>query len=265
MQNTPSALTATIDAMSFAHDIILASDGNSVTMSSDPLNKHLITEKISRRGSHDLHRINFKDPLRELVLISEKPGSNVDTTFMTNVMNLAQEAAVLNDIKEVRMGKDHEILDSLAGYPETEPPTNQKTGISLASAFHSSKDVVDPVKEMTFLRRLKSLDESDSEGLNSDRLVLSKIALIRRTKKAVTVTIENTEINDRRDEFSGDTMSAHESNDKTINDNEDDDVTTFEEIKNNMELFHLRKSMHPDFQLKSDKYKKRNRPFRRNR
>lgn len=259
MQNPASALTATIDAMSFAHDIILASDGNSVTMSTDPLNKHLITEKLPRRASHDL-RINFKDPLRELVLISEKPGSNVDTTYMTSVMNLAQEAAVLNDIKEVRMGKDHEFIDSLAGYPEPELPTNQKTGISLASAFHSSKDVVDPVKETTFLRRLRSLDESDSEGLNSDKLVLSKIALIRRTKKAVTRTIESTEMNDTHHEFSGDAMSPRQ-----LNDNEDDDVTTFEEIKNNMELFHLRKSMHPDFQLKSNKYKKRNKPSRRNR
>lgn len=256
MQNVApaqSALTATIDAMSFAHDIILASDGNTVTMSSDPLNKHLLTEKIPRRSSQDLHRVNFKDPLRELVLISEKPDACVDTTYMASVMNLAQEAAVLNDIKDVRMGLDNEMVGDFAMHPEPSaiqkhtPPIKQKTGINnLATVFHTSIDVVDPVKEMTFLRRLQSLNESDSEGLNSDNLVLSKIALIRRTKKAVNETIESKEANNEPYEMNYDTMN-----------DTDADVTTFEEIKSNMEMFHLRRSMHPDFRLKKDRDKKR--------
>lgn len=43
---------------------------------------------------------DYKDPLRELVLISEAICIN-DTTYLTNVKSLAKEASVLEHVKEV--------------------------------------------------------------------------------------------------------------------------------------------------------------------
>lgn len=56
---------------------------------------HLINSLNSQTTERD-----YKDPLRELVLISEAICIN-DTAYLTNVKSLAKEASVLEHVKEV--------------------------------------------------------------------------------------------------------------------------------------------------------------------
>lgn len=109
---------------------------------------------------------DYKDPLRELVLISEAICINdKDNAYLTNVSILAKEATVLEHVKEVfpeqagqmplspaPLGGQHLVLS---------PPPS--TTLNL---FQDPKDMVDPIKEKAFLKKLEALEEGDSEGFD---------------------------------------------------------------------------------------------------
>lgn len=121
--------------MSFAHDIVMCNDTITSTQPKDhqsKTNNQLITqpslknEKIAanpvagnatQANNQQILQANnamtqnqlpnfhvaerdYKDPLRELVLISEAICIN-DTAYLTNVKSLAKEASVLEHVKEV--------------------------------------------------------------------------------------------------------------------------------------------------------------------
>lgn len=118
--------------MSFAHDIVMCNDTITTTQPKDvknsvqqinqpslksettvpkpiaagnkiPANNQQMTQ--ANLQNHLLHsqtttERDYKDPLRELVLISEAICIN-DTAYLTNVKSLAKEASVLEHVKEV--------------------------------------------------------------------------------------------------------------------------------------------------------------------
>lgn len=136
--NSGGALSSAVDVMSFAHDIVMCNDTIITTQPKEPQNKNnnkLITQpslknekaapkpvpapvhttqannqqqilqannamtQIYLPNSQTTER-DYKDPLRELVLISEAICIN-DTAYLTNVKSLAKEASVLEHVKEV--------------------------------------------------------------------------------------------------------------------------------------------------------------------
>lgn len=110
---------------------------------------------------------NYKDPLRELVLISEAICVNdKDTAYLTNVKSLAKEAAVLENVIEV--------MPEQAGLMPLSPaPLGGQAAItaempSTLNLFQDPKDMVDPTKEREFMKRLEALDEADSEGFDGN-------------------------------------------------------------------------------------------------
>lgn len=222
--------------------------------------------------------INYKDPLRELVLLS------VDGSTKTNpaaASALAKEAAVLGHVKEVHLetcamdSKPKSILR--APCVSVIPPTVDIGLTSLSTVFTDPKDVVDPEKEREFLQMLRAIEESDSEGLNGDRPVLGKVSLIRRAKTAVSRTSnDQPQLNDKHPLFDFDwdanlkpQIIENESDTSTYNEDAGsdaggDDAPTVDEVRRHMELFHLRRSIpSKSAELKeshSGKYAKQRRP-----
>lgn len=134
--NSGGALSSAVDVMSFAHDIVMCNDTITTTQPKDvqsKSNNQLITQPSLKNEKAALQPIavvnttqannqpippanstmiqnqipifqtterDYKDPLRELVLISEAICIN-DTTYLTNVKSLAKEASVLEHVKEV--------------------------------------------------------------------------------------------------------------------------------------------------------------------
>lgn len=119
--------------MSFAHDIVMCNDTitpqpkelydrNNVQQINQPSQKSEQTvlkpvaagnttqanyQQVTKALNVQNHLLNsqnterdYKDPLRELVLISEAICIN-DTAYLTNVKSLAKEASVLEHVKEV--------------------------------------------------------------------------------------------------------------------------------------------------------------------
>lgn len=224
--------------------------------------------------------IDYKDPLRELVLISEAICiDDKDTTYLSNVKILAKEATVLEHIKEVLpeqaglmplspapLGGQHTPSASIAG----------KTAASEVSTtlnlFQDPKDMVDPIKEREFLKKLEALDD-DSEGFDGiyiiitfsnqffvfyflfiDKPVLGKISLIRRAKSAVARSASAKRTNDKHplfhvawDEHIGIANDGFVFDEAAQTPNADDVVhpVTVEEAKRTMEQFHMRKCTPP--------------------
>lgn len=120
-----------------------------------------------------LSTTDYKDPLRELVLISEAICVNDDNVaYQTNVKSLAKEATVLEHIKEVH--PEQAGLMPLSPAPlggqyagaaaAVLPNVDVATKLNL---FQDPKDMVDPVKEREFLKKLEALDD-DSEGFDGE-------------------------------------------------------------------------------------------------
>lgn len=132
--NSGGALSSAVDVMSFAHDIVMCNDTITTPQPKDLHNKNnvqqinqpsLKSEKTVAKpiaagnttqannqpvpqgifiqnhlyNSQTTDR-DYKDPLRELVLISEAICIN-DTAYLSNVKSLAKEASVLEHVKEV--------------------------------------------------------------------------------------------------------------------------------------------------------------------
>lgn len=124
-----------------------------------------------------LSTTDYKDPLRELVLISEAICVNDDNVaYQTNVKSLAKEATVLEHIKEVHpeqaglmplspapLGGQYAATPAAgAAAAAVLPNVDVATKLNL---FQDPKDMVDPVKEREFLKKLEALDD-DSEGFD---------------------------------------------------------------------------------------------------
>lgn len=225
---------------------------------------------------------NYKDPLRELVLISETPTLKPDNTYVSNVTTLAKEATILEHVKEVHPEPAGGVVRS----PSLAAPTKVEKSIvstdveksSLSVMFQDPKDIVDPVKEQEFLRKLQELEESDSEGIGCEKPVLGKISLIRRAKSAVSRTTCEQKTNDKHPLFhvaweqrdnvkqrpaTTGAISSTKTSSVTVEiepgvpdggDAEDEEYVTVAEVKSHMEMFHLRKSIPPpETKLKEEK------------
>lgn len=199
----------------------------------------------------------FKDPLRELILMSEEDSTKVDETYATN---LAKEASVLSYVKEIRL--DTKVPIQKPATLVTPVPLAGKDVIS--SVFQDKTDFVDPVKEREFLMKISVMEESDTEGVtNVERPILGKVSLMRRAKSAVSRSIIERRINDKHPLFSvawenqkslakNESVGRQDSHaiDINVDDDEDEngsdhDIPTPEEVKRHMELFHLRRGQPP--------------------
>ncbi|XP_055713995.1 uncharacterized protein LOC129808214 [Phlebotomus papatasi] len=253
--NDPFAISAAIDVMSFTHDIVLCGDGMTPegTLPGAP---GAPGPKMGVKGSLHPSQLmqttsDYKDPLRELVLISEVICVN-DKSYMANVQSLAKEATVLENILEVPLkSKEPEKLPP----PKPVPPPPVAAGLQSAAntLFQNPKDVIDPEKEKAFLKQLEALEDTDSEAFG-DRPVLGKISLIRRAKSAVSRSASAKRRNDEHPLFhiAWDETPAEVPVETTppagspplegINNEayEEDEVVTVEDVKRQMEAFHLR-------------------------
>lgn len=267
------AFGAALDVMSFAHDIVMISDTSAAVgtaiMDASKTKQVSVYDGIGtiaggRKQSIDevnntLSKLqagpqprNYKDPLRELVLISETSTLKPDNTYVSNVNTLAKEASILEHVKEVRPEQGAAPM-----IDKTVAPVGKST---LTTMFQDPKEIVDPAKEREFLKKLQELDESDSEGIGSEKPVLGKISLIRRAKSAVSRTTCEQKANDKHPLFHVAWEQERESGARSqrpattgaLADVEpraetkvDDDFVTVAEVKSHMEMFHLRKSIPP--------------------
>lgn len=118
---------------------------------------------------NDAQQKDYKDPLRELVLISEAICINdKDTTYLSNVKTLAKEATVLEHIKEVLPEQAGQMPLSPAPLGGQQAAANVPEMATTLNMFQDPKDLVDPVKEREFLKKLEALDEADSEGFDGN-------------------------------------------------------------------------------------------------
>lgn len=279
------AFGAALDVMSFAHDIVMITDTSiavgTAIMDSSKTKQVTVYDGIGtiaggRKQSieevnNTLSKLqsgqvcpprNYKDPLRELVLISETPTVKPDNTYVSNVTTLAKEASVLEHVKEVLP----EQAGGIGRRPSLHAPAKSVVPVpveleksSLSTMFTDPKDAVDPAKELEFLKKLQELEESDSEGIGGEKPVLGKISIIRRAKSAVSRTTFEQKTNDKHPLFhvaweqresikqrpatTGATASA--TVDIEPEEAGDEDYVTVAEVKSHMEMFHLRKSIPP--------------------
>lgn len=201
----------------------------------------------------------YKDPLRELILMTEDSSTKVDETYATN---LAKEASVLTHIKEIHLeSKPISKPTTVITQPEQQaqpiaaaaPAPTDVTNLS--TMFQDKTDMIDPVKEREFLMKINAIEESDTDGVGN---VLGKVSLMRRAKSAVSRSITERKINDKHPLFSvawdsQKSLSVGKKDSHTIDINVDDDdergsdtdIPTPAEVKRHMEMFHLKHGQPP--------------------
>lgn len=205
----------------------------------------------------------YKDPLRELILLSENRSAKIDEQYATN---LAKQASVLSNVKEIHIDANSATTKPVQKpvTKVTPPPIPKEANASLSAVFQDKKDIVDPIKEREFLIKLNAMEESDTECVtNVEKPILGKVSLMRRAKSAVSRSIIERRINDKHPLFtvssekektsSTNTEStpkagSHIIIDMNVDDDvnaSDDDIPTPEEVKRHMELFHLRHGQPP--------------------
>lgn len=280
--------------MSFAHDIVMITDtsvavGTAIMDSTKPSHKQVsvyegigaiaggrkksieeVNISLSKLQDRQASQVrNYKDPLRELVLISETPTLKPDNAYVSNVNILAKEASVLEHVKEVRPEPAGSRKQPLPAAKVDTLPI-QPEASSLSTMFQDTKDTVDPVKEKEFLQKLQELEESDSEGFGGEKPVLGKISLIRRAKSAVTRTACEQKTNDRHPLFhmaweqkevskrpatvGATTKISAITVDIEPETAKDEDIITVDDVHSHMKMFHLRKSIPPpEAKLKEEK------------
>ncbi|EAT38898.1 AAEL009258-PA [Aedes aegypti] len=257
-EEDPFAITNAIDVMSFTQDIVMVSSEPTGPPTIDPSKPATIAVKpqtapaaqpipeippqpplvkrqsvVSAPPAYDDFppMKDYKDPLRELVIISESPS--VDDHYVQSCKTLANDASTL----------DHDTLGQL-------------------NPFLEAKDVVDPVKEREFLKTLEALEDTDSEA--AEKPVLGKISLIRRAKSAVSRTTSRKKKTDQHPLFTiawddknltrthpedfGALNTAYEYSaedfkqdvDEEAREEEEDEGVTVEEVHRRMEELHHR-------------------------
>lgn len=258
------ALSTAVDRMSFAHDIVMMSDETLAIGVGAPSGQvrltsasSLIPFSNSNISNQQIQEHTYKDPLRELILITENPASKVDETYAST---LAKEASVLSHVKEI-----HLETKSIMPKPTTlvtQPPVTLVPS-EVKNLFQDKSDLIDPVKEKEFLMKISAVEESDTEGfMNVERPILGKVSLMRRAKSAVSRSIIERRINDKHPLFSvawehqkqaakgsarqdSQTININVDDDDDAEHGSDDDIPTPEEVKRHMELFHLRRGQPP--------------------
>uniref|UniRef100_A0A182KAD1 Ion transport domain-containing protein n=1 Tax=Anopheles christyi TaxID=43041 RepID=A0A182KAD1_9DIPT len=234
----PFAITTAIDVMSFTQDIVMVSTdtvcplmpptamtskGPPATVPGRPVVAPVPTVPVQPLATTRRHSTasapatlnlgpeaapNYKDPLRELVIISE--SASVDENYAQNVKTLAIDASTLDHVHEIDVSampptpgrrepltqQQHQQLTgqlpstgtvSQQQQQQPQQPTQQQTqqqNLGQLTLFQNPKDVVDPVREREFLKTLEALEDTDSEA--GEKPVLGKISLIRRAKSAVS-------------------------------------------------------------------------------
>lgn len=139
--------------------------------------------------------------MRELILISEDISAKVDESYATN---LAKEASVLSNIKEIHLETKTPITKPATLItPATTLNPLDVTGVTNLTAFQDKSNLIDTVKEREFLMKISAMEESDTEGvMNVERPILGKVSLMRRAKSAVSRSIIERRINDKHPLFS---------------------------------------------------------------
>lgn len=252
------ALSVAVDVMSFTQDIILCGDEPQIKEDSLFVNNPNFAKNTKSPTAVpggqipigippvniDPNHKNFKDPLRELVLISEVISTN-DPNYQSNVKTLANQATVLSNVKEINVGQGISAAKTII----VEEP--KKIAVS-AVLFQNPQDIVNPEKEKEFLKKLEALEDTDSE----DKPVLGKISLIRRAKSAVSRTSSAKKKSDEHplfliawDEPSVEKIDEGFSNEGFL----DDEILTVDEGLVKMEQFHIKRKSSPDSESASEK------------
>uniref|UniRef100_A0A182W5T4 Ion transport domain-containing protein n=1 Tax=Anopheles minimus TaxID=112268 RepID=A0A182W5T4_9DIPT len=230
----PFAITAAIDVMSFTQDIVMVSTETvcpimppttattrkpSVTavpgatvpaakppvpgavmpppppaQRQQPARRHSTASAPATINLGTEAKLDYKDPLRELVIISE--SASVDENYAQNVKTLAIDASTLDHVHEIDISampppgppyrRDPTPQQQQQHSAQQQPPGAgaQQQNLGQLTLFQNPKDVVDPVREREFLKTLEALEDTDSEA--GEKPVLGKISLIRRAKSAVS-------------------------------------------------------------------------------
>lgn len=165
---TGGAINSAMDVMNFAADIVVPVNGTMTPASLAP--KTLKQNELNSGAAQPKaqHSVDFKDPLRELVLIAETigvDGETKDTAVLSSVNSLANQAAVLEHVQEVRPVS---LVQQTGAVPALGVVPTGGTGSTTLNLFQDPKDMVDPVKEQEFLRRLEQLEDGDSEGIDGN-------------------------------------------------------------------------------------------------
>ncbi|XP_055617928.1 uncharacterized protein LOC129763150 isoform X2 [Toxorhynchites rutilus septentrionalis] len=299
----PFAITAAIDVMAFTQDIVMVSTEPMGPPTIDPTKPAAATTvkkpqtvlpsqsvsvqpevpppaKLTKRQSvvsappayDDFPPMkNYKDPLRELVIISESP--TVDDHYAQNCRTLANDASTLDHVHEIDLARQSQLRQ------EEREEQQQQQNLGQLNLFLDAKDVVDPVKEREFLKTLEALEDTDSEA--AEKPVLGKISLIRRAKSAVSRTTSRKKKTDQHPLFMiawddktlvrtvedfGALNTAYEYSaedlkqdvDEEAKEDEDGGCVTVEEVHRRMEQFHQRSRASPERDSNSTESSKKN-------
>lgn len=244
--NDPFAISSALDVMSFAQDIVMLDEVQPVPVG-----------VVKGKGRSTVHptATKYNDPLRELVLISEKPPSQTDPNYHSNVKTLAKEATSLHHVQEVKR-ETPPIANQTTAQPTVVPAVPLVNPAAANQLFLDPKDTVNPEKEREFLKQLEALEESECEGF-TERPVLGKISLIRRAKSAVNrSSLADRKHQDEHPLFKlawdeiinaaaqstpphGAENSAFDYDEAPL-EGQDDKPVTIDDVKHQMEMFHTR-------------------------
>ncbi|XP_050074270.1 uncharacterized protein LOC126561931 [Anopheles maculipalpis] len=174
------------------------------TQRQQPTRRHSTASAPATINLGTEEKLDYKDPLRELVIISE--SASVDENYAQNVKTLAIDASTLDHVHEIDISampspgqsyrrepgpqqqQQQQQLSSQQqpgiGTQQQQHQQQQQQNLGQLTLFQNPKDVVDPVREREFLKTLEALEDTDSEA--GEKPVLGKISLIRRAKSAVS-------------------------------------------------------------------------------
>ncbi|XP_055524196.1 uncharacterized protein LOC129717931 [Wyeomyia smithii] len=281
-EEDPFAITAAIDVMSFTQDIVMVGTDPTAPVMIDPTKPATVKpgtippaqpipeippqpalvkrqSVVSAPPAYDDYppMKDYKDPLRELVIISETAPA--DDQYAQNIKMLAFDASTLDHIHEIDLTRQSQIrLEEQKQQQQQQQPQT----LGQLNPFLDAKDVVDPVKEREFLKTLEALEDTDSEA--AEKPVLGKISLIRRAKSAVSRTTSRKKKTDQHPLFMiawddknlaraaqedfGALNTAYEYSaedlkqdvDEEAKEENEDEGVTVEEVHRRMEQFHQR-------------------------
>lgn len=275
-----SAVAVALETMTFTQEIIM---GDPIALQPGGFKPGSKSKQSNNRSKQrqGMTSTSFKDPLRELVLISEETNVS-NPQFLTNVKTLAKAATILDNVKEINVGEGISaakytksqqnrptITDNVSQAGATTPnqiPALVVPNIATTSLFQNPIDIIDPKEEKEFLRKLKAIENTDSEGIGEEP-ILGKISLFRRAKSAVSRSSSIVKKVDEHPLFqiawdeiidaSQDNGSAYVSvlnatrfvlNNKSGGKDEEDEsvIITVNEVKRNVKQFHKQRKSSSD-------------------
>ncbi|XP_037932563.1 uncharacterized protein LOC119667344 [Teleopsis dalmanni] len=185
---TNNDFTSAMDMLSFATD----------PSASAP--KPLRTSNIKTAENH----VSIPDPLRELIILSDRQPDVDDPQFFAGLQQLANKAFdLVEQTMKTQPIKTQPITapkTTVTSAPKTNTPaatitanktltaTTPPTAIgapittNISTLFQDPKDIVDPKKLEEFLKILAEVDTEESDG---GKPILGKLSLARRTRSAL--------------------------------------------------------------------------------